>query len=459
LSTKDVTYSGDNYSGIVIPESFSGISMRWNIGGNGLIAPNEMIFDVSNTSGTYTTSDFETEYCTVRLIIDGSQERVWKMYISRAISYYGKITCYCEDFIQQHLEGDYPNTPNPKAIWASTDPDETDDYCVPVVLGTAYIPVRSVNTGTERYYVLGASGPTYIVSEVKSPRSWPNSSIWTSASYTMTGSTASGYQLLQPKIDESVDPPGNGLWQSGETFYDMLCKFTRSDTVSLTSPAEWIEYVLEDFGILSSDIDATSFSTAETSYDSDSITFNGGWWQKESRERILTNLLAQCDSYLICRDKVELYRFSKTSVETITNVMLQSFSPAVVIKSIHDAGNVEWASSFNDGQDVLDGKKIVPISSGGSTNNPSSETLKCRFLTGSATNAQKAGILYFQKKYGQTQRFNFSTVLTRLTNSDTLSPGQVVTVNNTLYGGLNDMLLTDMTINPDLKVNFTGVVL
>src|SRR6056297_3575435 len=196
LSTKDVTYSGDDYSGIVIPDSFSGVSMRWNIGGNGLIAPNEMEFDVSNAAGTYATTDFETEYCTLRLLINGSQERVWKFYIHRAISFYGKITCYCEDFLQQHLKGDYPNTPNPKAIWASSDPDpdELDDYCVPVVLGTAYIPVRSVNSGTERYYVLGESGPTYTVSEVKSPRAWPNSSTWTSASYTMTGSTASEYQ-------------------------------------------------------------------------------------------------------------------------------------------------------------------------------------------------------------------------------------------------------------------------
>ena len=459
LSTKDVSYSGNDYSGLVIPESFSGISMRWNIGGNGLITPNELEFDVSNTAGTYSVSDFETEYCTVRLIVNGSQERVWKMYIYRVISYYGKITCYCEDFLQQYLKGDYPNTPDPKAIWASTDPDRTDNYCVPVILGTAYIPVRSVNTGTERYYVLGESGPTYTVYEVKSSREWPNSSIWTSAEYSMAGFTAGGYQLLQPKIDTSVTPPGTGLWPSGETFYDMLCKYTRDDTVDLTNPAEWIEYVLEDFGILSGDIDTTSFSAAESSYTSDSIEFNGGWWQKETREQILTNLLAQCDSYLLCRDKVQLYRFSKTPVETITNVILQSFSPAIIVKSVHDSGTVEWASSFDDGQDVLDGKKIVPILNGGSTDKPSSEILKCRFLTGSEINAQTAGILYFQKKYSQIQRFNFSTVLTKLTNGDTISPGQVVTVNNSLYGGSNDMIITDMTINSNLKVDFTGVVL
>ena len=47
LSTKDVTWSSTSYSGVVITDSFSGITMRWDISGNGLIAPNEMEFEVS----------------------------------------------------------------------------------------------------------------------------------------------------------------------------------------------------------------------------------------------------------------------------------------------------------------------------------------------------------------------------------------------------------------------------
>jgi len=71
LSTKDVTWNSTNYSGVITSDSFSGISLRWNIAGNGLIAPNEMEFDISNAGGTYSVSSFEDEFCIVRLIIDG----------------------------------------------------------------------------------------------------------------------------------------------------------------------------------------------------------------------------------------------------------------------------------------------------------------------------------------------------------------------------------------------------
>lgn len=464
LSTKDVTWSAVDYSGIVIPDSFSGITMRWNIAGNGLIAPNEMTFDVSNPGGTYLTTDFEDKFCTVRLIDGDTNVRTWKFKINRAISYYGKITCYCVDFLQEFLVGDYPNTKAPKEIWPSSDAEDSDDYCVPVTLGTAYIPVRSVNTATDRFYVLGESGPTYSVYEVASPRAWPNNSTWSSASYTMAGSTNSGYQLLQPIIadsdgDDIADAPG--LWRSGDTFYDMLCRFERSDTVSLNNPAEWTEYVLEDFGVASADIDDVSFAAAGANYDALTLGFDGGgWWRKESRERILSNLLAQTDSFLVQTDKVELYQFDKTPKETITDTLRLSFSPSLVTKSINDAGRVHWQESASKPSDVLNGRAVVPTHGGvGATENtPSSEILECRFLSDSIS-AQKAGILYFQKKFEQSQRINFSVTFSSLTNKATLTPGYVVTVDNTLYGGSNNVVITDMVINPDMRVDFTGVVL
>lgn len=464
LSTKNVTWSEVDYSGIVIPDSFSGITMRWNIAGNGLIAPNEMTFDVSNPGGTYLTTDFEDKFCTVRLIDGDTNVRTWKFKINRAISYYGKITCYCVDFLQEFLVGDYPNTKAPKEIWPSSDAEDSDDYCVPVTLGTAYIPVRSVNTATDRFYVLGESGPTYSVYEVASPRAWPNSSTWSSASYTMAGSTNSGYQLLQPIIadsdgDDIADAPG--LWRSGDTFYDMLCRFERSDTVSLNNPAEWTEYVLEDFGVASADIDDVSFAAAGANYDALTLGFDGGgWWRKESRERILSNLLAQTDSFLVQTDKVELYQFDKTPKETITDTLRLSFSPSSMTKSINDAGRVHWQESASKPSDVLNGRAVVPTHGGvGATENtPSSEILECRFLSDSIS-AQKAGILYFQKKFEQSQRINFSVTFSSLTNKATLTPGYVVTVDNTLYGGSNNVVITDMVINPDMRVDFTGVVL
>lgn len=466
LSTKNVTWNSTNYTGLIIPSSFSGVTMRWDISGNGLIAPGDLSFEVSNVDGTYSTSDFEGGFCTVRLIEDGAETRAWKLKIDTAVEYYGKITCDCVDFLQEYLTGDYPNTREQKEIWPSSDTDEnsTDDSCVPVVLGTAYIPVRSVNTGSDRYYVLGESGPTYTVHEVKSPRNWPNTSTWDSSSYDMDGYTNSGYQLLQPIIadstgDGSADAPG--IWRSGDVFYDMLCRFERSDTSSKTNPADWLEYLIEDFGIdVTSNLDATSLAAANSLYNTLGISFpGGGWWGKGSRESILSSVLAQTDSFIIQNEKIELHQFDKTPKETITNALKLSFSSSGITKTSNDSGVVEWPESSSSPSDVLSGKAVVPTYSGGSEDSTSSDTLECNFLAGQSTNAQKAGILYFQKKYEQKARVSFSVSLDSLTNKDTLYPGHVITVNNSLYGGSNNVVITEMTINKDMQVDISGVVL
>jgi hypothetical protein len=154
-----------------------------------------------------------------------------------------------------------------------------------------------------------------------------------------------------------------------------------------------------------------------------------------------------------------LYQFDKTPQETITNVLLLSFSPSKVTKVNNDSGRVHWPEAFDKPSDILNGKAVVPTHGGGTENTPSSEILECRFLSGQSINAQKAGILYFQKKYEQSQRINFSVTFSSLTKKATLTPGQVVTVDNSLYGGTNNVIITDMTILPDMRVNFTGVVL
>jgi len=462
LSTKNVTWNSTTYTGVVIPSTFSGVTMRWDIAGNGLIAPNELTFDVSNSEDGYTTSQFDNQLCTVRLIVDAVQTRVWKFRINRTLSYYGKITCYCVDFLQEYLTGDYPNTKSPKEIWSSTDIEDTDDYCVPVVLGTAYIPVRSVNTGTERFYILGESGPTYTIHEVMSPRDWPNSSIWSASTYDMDGYVNSGYQLLQPMIAESLVPGvyDPGIWKNGDGFYDMLCRYERSDTASLDNPAEWLRYVIEDFGVDSANIDSVSFTAAGVTYDNMTVGFDGGgWWVKEPRESVLSNLLAQTDSYLKCTDKVELHQFSKTPVEIITDVLLLSFTPSTITKETTDSGRVHWPESFTKPSDLLNGQAVVPTHNAGTELVTSSDILSCSFMCGQSINAQKAGILYFQKKYEQIQRINFSVTLSSIVNQSTLGPGHVVTVSNPLYGGTNDVIITEMTINSDMKVDISGVIL
>ena len=464
ISLIDTIYDAVSYAGDIIGDSFSGISMRWNISGNGLIAPNEVTFDVSNIDGYYDTSDFAGQDCLITLVVDDSPVREHKFVIEKAIEHYGRISCYCVDFVSAFLEGDYPNTRNPKEIWRSDDIDEDnmDDYCVPIIFGTAYIPVRSINTGSDRYYVLGESGPTYTVYEVRSPRSWPNTSIWAAASYTMTGSVNSGYQLLQPIIadsdlDGTADAPG--LWRSGDTFYDMLCRLSRSDTDTITNPADCIEYVLGDFGVDSGDIDATSFTAAASSYTTQGLSFVGGLWRKTPRESALSNMLSHVDSFLKSFAKVQLHQFSATPRETITDVLKGSFRPSKITQHQNDSGKVQWPEATDAPMDVLTGKAVVPTYSSGPETEPSGETLKCRFFAGENIISQKAGILYFQKRFDQNYRVSFSVGFSSLVNQGSLSPGDVVTVNDSIYGGSQDVIITEMRINQGLRVDFTGVVL
>ncbi|NCC45139.1 MAG: hypothetical protein EOM18_16505, partial [Clostridia bacterium] len=327
ISTKTITYGGNVYTAAVDPNSFNGVTMRWDISGSGLIAPNDLTFDILDAGGSYSNvSDFENQFVTIRMIVDGSQSRVWKFKIKTAAYAYGKISCRCVDLLHDHLIGTWPNTPSPHDVWPSTDIPPNDDYCIPVVFDNACIPVRSVNTGTERHYILGESA-TYTISAVRSPLRWPSKDTWSSGSYTMAQTTDSGYSLLQPVIDDT-DGDGTaddvGLFPDGAGFMDIACWYQNTSN-AINNPADWFEYILEDFGVASGDIDDTNFTSAAAIFTGYSIDLNGAYWQYKDREKVISNLLAHVDGYMVCTDKVRLYQFDKESVETIASVELQSF--------------------------------------------------------------------------------------------------------------------------------------
>jgi len=202
---------------------------------------------------------------------------------------------------------------------------------------------------------------------------------------------------------------------------------------------------------------STSFAAAETIYDAESLSFDGGWWYRENRERNLANLLFMADSYLVQTDKVRLYQFSKTSQETITNVELETFTPSRITRSKTDSVRVHWVKGPNTPQDLFLGQGIAPSYSGGTIVNPASKVFVCRFLAGQSENAQRAATLYAQKRYDQLARMSFSKPYIDLTNKATLNPGQVISINNTNYGGSFDVIITEMQFTREGDVRF-GVV-
>lgn len=466
-STKDVTWSSTSYSAKILPDSFNRVQSGYNLGGH-LITPGEFEFKFSDPSGAESKSSFEGKDLILRLIVDGTEKRTWKFRINWAVFAYGAWTVHCVDLLQKALQGTWPNTRHPKEVWPSSDsdPEDLNDYCVPIIFGTAYIPIMSVNVGGTRYYVLGAdTSPTYTVSEVTSPRRWPGMSVWDD-SYSYPKSTDSGHQLCQLIIHDS-DGDGaadaNGVWPSGDECLSPLIKFSRSDTSGMTNPADWIEYILKDMGIDSGDIDTgtgSTFSTAASTYIDRGISWNGGFWKKEDREKLLSELLRALDSYIIVSDKIELHTFSKTSQETITTstVKKDTYSPSALTKSDHDGGRVAWVNSGYP-QDRLTGKSVVPLYSSQSTiDKPSDDVLKCRFSSDSQ-NAKDAATLHFAKKFLQQDRVSFDSQYSKLTNFSSLTAAQVVTVNDSQFGGSFDVIIEAISFNKDLSVSFEGVSL
>jgi len=173
-STKTVTYNAVNYTAKVLPDSFDGIQMRWDVSRRGLITPSDLSFEVENTDGLLTRASLEGKFCTIILITDGTESRRWRFKIQSASGYYGKMVLYCVDILQDILQEEYPNTPHPREVFPSVmhEVDEDDSYRVPIIYGKAFIPLMLVyrQIDSTAYYALGKAA-TYTITKVMDPPS------------------------------------------------------------------------------------------------------------------------------------------------------------------------------------------------------------------------------------------------------------------------------------------------
>lgn len=320
-------------------------------------------------------------------------------------------------------------------------------------------------TEGSRFYILGSDTPTYTVSEVRSPRGYGAKITYGSGSYTFSQSTKNDgdndYKALYAAISDDGD--GNmiqGLWRDGSGFYDMPTKFSRSDTSGLAGPAADIKYVLRDFGINDGDIAGGTFDVAEATYTSWGLAWNGGLWVKESREKLIAKLMIMCHSTLVVGEQIELKVLSKTSQKTITKAELIKDSapnmPVVAKKGsfnyrdtyadkLYDSGHIGWQES-GESQDAFI-KTLVQAKS--SNNNIADEILEIPFVQDSQ-DAQRVGILYYQRKFLKIADISFKAKGTCLA----LQPDDVITLNHADYGGSYDVLIDSMRINKDLSIDF-----
>ena len=447
--------------------NFSGITLRRGKTESGIHAPNDVSFTIVNSSNTYTAANFRNGEVRIALVIDDGIAREvcgsWRFRIKSASPFNQQIDVVCEDFLQQYLLGSYPNMQLINEIFPNTydASKQSDNICVPEPYGTCYIPLRPVYATDDRYYLLGDTVNTYTISKVRSPRSMGSKVEWSSGSFTFTQSTkadagANNWRVFQPIIadsdlDGTVD--SNGVWLNGSGLLDMPTQFSRSDTVSMTSPADIIKTVLHNMGVSDYDLNLDSFDAAKVTYASWGLEWNFAFWYKQDRVKVLSNLLAMCHSCLIVGERIKLQVLSKTSQLTIdeTNVTMQSESGPpnfqysdTIAEGTSDSAYVAWQQT-NESQDEFL-RALVPAKS--ATDYVDSEVLTI-VATQDSQEIQKLGTLYYQRKFLKIG--NVSSVLKGTALA--IRPDDVATVDYADFGGTYNVLVDEVQINEDAAVS------
>src|SRR3990172_7009254 len=299
--------------------NFPGITLRRSKSESGIHAPNDVSFTIVNSGNVLDAVNFTGGTVRIGLVIDDGNGKElcgsWRFRVKSASPYDQQIDIVCEDFLQEFLRGSYPNTRLISDIFPVADGTVPDSLCVAEPYGTCYIPLRSVYAGAARYYLLGDPANTFAINEVRSPRELGSKIVWTSAGFTLQQSTVSGWRMFQPLIADG----NSGIFMSGSRILDVPTKFSRSDTVSVTGPAEIIRRVLRNMGLLDYDLDLASFDAAASTFTGWGLAWDFAFWYKGEGPPVLARLLAMCHSCLVINEKVSLQVLSKTSQKTITN--------------------------------------------------------------------------------------------------------------------------------------------
>jgi hypothetical protein len=436
--------------------NFNGITLRRGASEANIHAPNDVSFTLLNPEARWNADNLLGGTVRICLVLDdGNGKEIcgsWRFRIRSASPYNQQIDIECEDFLQEFLNGTYPNTRLVSELYPSRSSNGEDNLCVPEPYGTCYIPLRSVYAGSDRYYVLGPAGPTYTISEVRSPRVLGTKLVWTAAGgYTFSQSTVGSYRMFQPLIADGA----NGVFMQGSNILDLPTKFSRSDTASITSPADVLRYVLRNMGCQDYDLDLDSFATAKATFTSWGLLWNFAFWRREDRKKVLANLLAMCHSCLVIGEQVKLKVLSKTSQATITtaDVLREGDAgppafryAAMVLSHVSDSGQVAFQES-GEAQDQFQ-SILVPAKS--TTATPDAETIVFPGVQDSQQ-AQKLGTLHFQRKFLKSGDLPFTTKGTLLA----LEPDDVVTINDDYFGGSYDALVSEIAISPDVSIKFS----
>jgi len=471
------SYDGDSYDNAIDPATFNGITLSRAKSEHGILAPSMLSFSIVDPDGTLsgftgasTSLGYEYDDTDVYLIINDVLIAQWTFKTTNITSVYFRKQITCKDLFSYYLDGDWPNTPLVSSLSEANDNTENKGTrCVPVPFGTCYAPLKSVyiDADEERYYVLGSSAYTYTISEIATPREFDNARTrYSSGSYTFTQATktinGTSYRVFQPEIyDEDMDGTVDaaGHFSINGKIVDCLTEFYRSDTQTITNPADVIEAVLLSMDVPAALIDSTSFSAAESTYSGWGLTFEGAFTDRKSKHEIVAQLLNACNSTLIVTDKFELHVFDadevsltggdsgKLNYELVVGKQKGkgSFKLSFSKDPTIDSGYVAYCPS-GEPQDELRKVIVSAINSTGNTENTANETLELPFVSNSQ-HAKRAAQLHYIRKYFVRKTGSF----TGNHNMLRVQPNDVIKVLDDFYGEFRAMI--DST-----KINKNGTV-
>lgn len=338
-------------------------------------------------------------------------------------------------------------------------------FTVPYNCTSVNIYFYCPNTDTAYGYVDDVSikpDEQYTISKARSPREHSSASVWTTVAgykfeyYRKQGSDnnyyiAARYILIDSDNDGTCDD--NILFKNGETFLPCPTKYTDANTSSYTNPGDWINQILQDMGVPSAKIDSSTLTTVKGVFSGWGLTFNGGFWYKQNKKKLLAKLIQMCNLELIVRDKIYFKVHSKTSKKTITKAYVHKgtfkISP-LTMDERKDSGYV--AHQVNDEPIDVMIKLLVPAT-GSTTDYISNDTVPADFIQDDQ-DAQAIGTLALQRKLMKKHKISFTSP----TFIIDLEPDDVITIDEADYGdegSTYDVLVDEMRYDKEGFIDFT----
>jgi len=407
--------------------------------------------------------------------------KVFKGTVIKVEKNYGEVTLTIRDRMKCALEEMAPEGKLVSDIWPNVS---RTDLAVPTTFGVAYIDAPCIlddSSTPDKYYLLGFepidSADSYTIEQVQAPEQY-GAAVWTcddmsAGEYSCPQTTLTvdsiNYIVFQGLIHDSDGdsiPDSNLLFPYSGTNLPFTTKYSNSDTVASTNPANVMADILFGFtrGSCETAIwyDTVGISSAKSTYTTWGLTFNGAINRRASRKKYFESMLIQAASFAVHlysgTSNVKGYAlqpFSKASQDTFdsSNIVQDSFEYQNIkdYKNNFDGGYIAIPNAGESQEKLY--KYAVPLDGVSSVDNPTDTTLEMPYLQ-DPDDAYRAGVLHYQRELDKIAKIKFKTH-PKLVISSSRYPDQVITIDGTDYGADSESLPYDAVIQ-SITFSFTN---